>query len=84
MYQLHIPGRIHQGRGHAWRRLVPTVRRRWIVWGPGAFLVLFGAEELGGWVPFFASSTERRVSQSSWPLSTNLSGDPSQDYSPMA
>ena len=67
------------------RRPAITDRRRWIVWGLAAFLVLLGAG--GAWwmgSPLLpgqrADSTEApRLSIVVLPLS-NLSGDPSQDY----
>jgi adenylate cyclase len=85
MYQLHIPGASSKHVATLVRRPAITNRRRWIVWGLAAFLVLLGA---GGawWVgsPFLprqrADSTEApRLSIVVLPFS-NLSGDPSQDY----
>ena len=85
MYQLHIPGASSKAVATLGRRPALTDRRRWIVWGLAAFLVLLGA---GGtwWMgsPFFpsqrADSTEApRLSIVVLPFS-NLSGDPSQDY----
>jgi adenylate cyclase len=81
MYQLHIPGASSKAVATLVRRPVMTDRRRWIVSGLAAFLVLVGA---GGtwWIasPFFASSTGApRLSIVVLPFS-NLSGDPSQDY----
>jgi len=81
MYQLHIPGASSTAVATLVRRPVRTDRRRWIVWGLAAFLVLVGA---GGawWIasPFFASSTEApRLSIVVLPF-RNLSGDPSQEY----
>jgi adenylate cyclase len=85
MYQLHIPGASSKGVATLVRRPALTDRRRWIVWGLAAFLVLFGAG--GAWwmgSPFFrgqpADRTEApRLSIVVLPFS-NLSGDPSQDY----
>jgi adenylate cyclase len=83
MYQLHIPGA--SSKATALRRPALTDRKRWIVWGLAAFLVLIGAG--GAWwmgSPFFprrsSDSTEApRLSIVVLPFS-NLSGDPSQDY----
>ena len=85
MYQLHIPGASSKRVATLVRRPAITNRRRWIVWGLAAFLVLFGAG--GAWwlgLPFLprqpADSTEApRLSIVVLPFS-NLSGDPSQDY----
>jgi adenylate cyclase len=85
MYQLHIPGASSKAVATLVRRPALTDRRRWIVWGLAAFLVLFGAG--GAWwmgSPFFpshpADRTEApRLSIVVLPFS-NLSGDPSQDY----
>ena len=85
MYQLHIPGASSKRVATLVRRPAITDRRRWIVWGLAAFLVLLGAG--GAWwmgSPFFpsqrADSTEApRLSIVVLPFS-NLSGDPSQDY----
>ena len=56
MYQLHIPGASSKRVATLVRRPAITDRRRWIVWGLAAFLVLLGA---GGtwWMgsPFFPS-----------------------------
>ena len=76
MYQLHISGASSKAMTH---------RRRWIVWGLAALLVLLGAG--GAWwmgPPLFpsrpADSTEApRLSIVVLPFS-NLSGDSSQDY----
>ena len=82
MYQLHVPGASSEAVATIpIRRPASTDRRRWIVWGLAAFVVLLGA---GGawWIasPFLASSTEApRLSIVVLPFS-NLSGDPSQDY----
>ena len=84
IYQLHIPSASANVSTLA-RRPGLTDRRRWILWGLAAFLVLFVA---GGawWIgsPFFrslvADRTEApRLSIVVLPFS-NLSGDPSQDY----
>ena len=83
MYQLHIPGT--SSKTAPLTRPALTDRKRWIVWGLAAFLVLIGAG--GAWwmgSPFFPSrssdSTEApRLSIVVLPFS-NLSGDPSQDY----
>ena len=85
MYRLHIPGASSKRVATPVRRPAITDRRRWIVWGLAAFLVLLGAG--GAWwmgSPFFpgqrADSTEApRLSIVVLPFS-NLSGDPSQDY----
>jgi TolB-like protein len=85
MYQLHIPGASSKAVATLVRRPALTNRRRWIVWGLAAFLVLFGAG--GAWwmgSPFSprqrAASTEApRLSIVVLPFS-NLSGDPNQDY----
>ncbi len=85
MYQLHIPGASSKAAATLVRRPAVTDRRRWIVSGLAAFLVLFGAG--GAWwmgSPFFPSQpadrTEApRLSIVVLPFS-NLSGDPSQDY----
>ena len=84
MYQLHIPGA--SSRATPLRRpALLTDRKRWIVGGLAAFLVLIGGG--GAWwmgSPFFpgrsSDSTEApRLSIVVLPFS-NLSGDPSQDY----
>jgi len=85
MYRVHISGASSGAAATLARRPAITDRRRWIVWGPAAFLVLLGAG--GAWwmgSPFFpsprAGSTEApRLSIAVLPFS-NLSGDPSQDY----
>jgi adenylate cyclase len=85
MYQLRIPGASSKVMATLVRRPALADRRRWIVWGLAAFLVLLGAG--GAWwmgSPFFpsrpADSTEApRLSIVVLPFS-NLSGDPSQDY----
>ena len=85
MYQLHIPGASSKRVATLGRRPAITNRRRWMVWGLAAFLVLLGAG--GAWwigLPFLpsqrAGSTEApRLSIVVLPFS-NLSGDPSQDY----
>jgi len=84
-YQLHIPSESAKAVSTLARRPALTDRRRWILWGLAAFLVLAGA---GGvwWMgsPLFrslgADTTEApRLSIVVLPFS-NLSGDPSQDY----
>jgi adenylate cyclase len=85
MYQLHIPSESVKAVSTLARRPAPTDRRRWILWGLAAFLVLVGAA--GVWrmgSPLFrnlaADRTEPpRLSIVVLPFS-NLSGDPSQDY----
>ena len=85
MYQLHIPGASSNGGATPVRRPALADRRRWILWGLAAFLVLLGAA--GAWwigsrfLPGQqADSTEApRLSIVVLPFS-NLSGDPSQDY----
>jgi adenylate cyclase len=84
MYRVHISGASGAAATLASRPAI-TDRRRWIVWGLAALLVLLGAG--GAWwmgSPFFqsprAGSTEApRLSIVVLPFS-NLSGDPSQDY----
>jgi len=85
MYQLHVPGTSSTGVAQLVRRSPITGRRRWIVWGLAALLVLLGA---GGawWVgsPLFprqrADSNEApRLSIVVLPF-RNLSDDPSEDY----
>jgi len=85
MYHLHIPGASSKAVAKLVRRPAITNRRRWIVWGLAAFLILLGAG--GAWwmgSPFFpghrADSTEApRLSIVVLPF-RNLSGDPSQEY----
>ena len=85
MYQLHIPGVSSKAVATLVRRPARTDRRRWMVWGLAAFLVLLGVG--GAWwmgAPFLPSQradrTEvPRLSIVVLPFS-NLSGDPSQDY----
>jgi adenylate cyclase len=85
MYHLHIRGASSKAVVTFVRRPALTDRRRWIMWGLAAFLVLFGAG--GAWwmgSPFLpgqpADRTEApRLSIVVLPFS-NLSGDPSQDY----
>ncbi len=85
MYQLHIPGAATNAVATLARRPTLTDRRRWIVWGLAAFLVLLGAG--GAWwmaSPFLRSlaadrTTAPRLSIVVLPFG-NLSGDPSQDY----
>jgi TolB-like protein/class 3 adenylate cyclase len=85
IYQLHIPGASSNAVAKLVKRPAITNRRRWIVGGLAAFLVLLGAG--GAWwmrSPLFpgrpADSTEApRLSIVVLPFS-NLSGDPSQDY----
>ena len=85
MYQLHIPGASSKAGTRLVRRPALTDRRRWIVWGLVASLVLVGAA--GAWwmgSRFFPS--QRADSTGAPRLSIvvlpfgNLSGDPSQDY----
>ena len=84
-YQLHIPSESAKAVSTLAKRPALTDRRRWILRGLAAFLVLAGA---GGvwWMgsPLFrslgADTTEApRLSIVVLPFS-NLSGDPSQDY----
>ena len=79
MYQLHLPG--SKAVSTLARRPAPIGRRRWMVWGLAALLVLFGAA--GAWwmdLPFFPVQAEApRLSIVVLPFS-NLSGDPSQEY----
>jgi len=86
MYRLHIPGAASKASATLVRRPPMTDRRRWIVWGLAAFLVLLGAAGGAWWMGsrFFpsqrADSTEApRLSIVVLPF-RNLSGDPSQDY----
>ncbi len=81
-YRLHIPGASSTTAGPHGRRPFTTARRRWIVPGVAACLVLLAAG--GAWwmssrfVP--ADGTEApRLSIVVLPF-TNLSGDPSQEY----
>jgi TolB-like protein/class 3 adenylate cyclase len=85
IYQLHMPGASSKAMATLVRRPALTDRRRWMVWGLAAFLVLLG---VGGarWMgsPFLPSQradrTEApRLSIVVLPFS-NLSGDPSEDY----
>jgi adenylate cyclase len=85
MYQLHIPGASSKAVATLVRRLALTGRRRWIVWGLAAFLVLFGAG--GAWwmgSPFFPSQPADRTEAPRLSIVVlpfrNLSGDQSQDY----
>src|SRR6185312_10573856 len=79
MYQLHLPG--SKAVSTLARRPARIGRRRWMVWGLAAFLVLFGAA--AAWwmgLPFFPVQAEApRLSIVVLPFS-NLSGDPSQEY----
>jgi TolB-like protein/class 3 adenylate cyclase/Flp pilus assembly protein TadD len=85
MYRLHMPGASSSAVATLVGRPTRADRRRWMVGGLAAFLVLLGAA--GAWwqgSPFFpgqrADSTEApRLSIVVLPFS-NLSGDPSQDY----
>jgi TolB-like protein/class 3 adenylate cyclase len=85
MYQLHIPGASSKVVATLVKRAAPTDRKRWMVWGLAAFLVLLAAG--GAWwlgSPFFpgqrtGSPEAPRLSIVVLPFS-NLSGDPSQDY----
>ncbi len=85
MYQLHIPGAASKAVATLVRRPTLMGRRRWMVWGLAAFLVLLVAG--GAWwmgSPFFpgqrADSTEApRLSIVVLPFQ-NLSGNPGEDY----
>jgi adenylate cyclase len=85
VYRLDIPGASSKAMSTLVRPPAITDRRRGILWGVAAFLVLLGAA--GAWWTgsrLFprqgASSTEApRLSIVVLPF-TNLSGDPSQDY----
>jgi TolB-like protein/class 3 adenylate cyclase len=85
MYQLHMPGASSKAVATLVRRPALTDRKRWMVWGLAAFLVLLGVG--GAWwmrSPFFprqrVDSTEApRLSIVVLPFQ-NLSGDPSEDY----
>src|SRR5207245_10310517 len=85
MDHLHLPGASSPAGTRLVRRPALTARRRWIVWGLVASLVLVGAA--GAWwmgSRFFPS--QRADSTGAPRLSIvvlpfgNLSGDPSQDY----
>jgi TolB-like protein/class 3 adenylate cyclase/Flp pilus assembly protein TadD len=84
-YRLHVPGASSTAGAIPGRRTVTTARRRWIVRGVAACLVLVAAG--GAWwmsARFFrgqrVDGTEApRLSIVVLPF-TNLSGDPSQDY----
>jgi TolB-like protein/class 3 adenylate cyclase len=75
MYQLHIPGASSKAR--PLRRPALTDRKRWIVWGLAAVLVLIGAG--AAWWLRSDSTEAPRLSIVVLPFS-NLSGDSSQDY----
>ena len=83
MYLLHIPGASSKATPLSGPALMD--RKRWIVWGLAAFVVLIGAG--GGWwmgslfLPSRSSDSIEapRLSIVVLPFS-NLSGDPSQDY----
>jgi adenylate cyclase len=75
MYQLHIPGASSKAR--PLRRPALTDRKRWIVWGLAAVLVLIGAG--AAWWLRSDSTEAPRLSIVVLPF-TNLSGDSSQDY----
>ncbi len=71
MYRLHIPGASSTPVAPLVRRAAITDRRRWIVWGLAAFLVLLGAggAVVGGlalsWKSAPQTAQRRRVSRSS-------------------
>lgn len=84
IYRVHLPGASSQAVATLVRRPATTDRRRWIVWGVAAFLVLLGAGGawwMGSWLfGQQADSIEApRLSIVVLPFA-NLSGDPSQDY----
>jgi len=76
IYQLHIPGASSKATPLG-RPALLTDRKRWIVGGLAAFLVLIGAG--GAWWMRSDSTEAPRLSIVVLPFS-NLSGDPSQDY----
>jgi adenylate cyclase len=86
IYQLHIPGAPSKAVVAALgRRPAATDRRRWIVWGVAAFLVLLGAA--GAWWMGSRFLPSQRADGKGAPRLSivvlpfgNLSGDPSQDY----
>jgi adenylate cyclase len=85
MYRLHIPGASSMAAAALAKRSATTDRRRWIVWGLAALLVLFGTA--GAWWMGSRFSPSRRADSTEAPRLSivvlpfrNLSGDPSQDY----
>jgi adenylate cyclase len=85
MYQLHIPGASSEAVAVLAKRSATTDRRRWIVWGLAALLVLLGTGA-AWWMGSRFSPSQRADSTEAPRLSIvvlpfrNLSGDPSQDY----
>jgi TolB-like protein/class 3 adenylate cyclase len=85
MYQLRIPGASSEAVAALAKRSATTDRRRWIVWGLAALLVLFGTAA-AWWMGSRFSPSQRADSTEAPRLSIvvlpfrNLSGDPSQDY----
>jgi TolB-like protein/class 3 adenylate cyclase len=85
IYRVHMPGASSWAVATHVGRSAITNRRRWIVWGLAAFLVLLGGG--GVWWMGALFFPDRRADRTEAPrLSivvlpfSNLSGDPSQDY----
>ena len=85
MYRLHIPGASSEAVTSLQRHPATTDRRRWIVWGLAAFLVLVGAA--GAWWMGSRLFQSRGADGPEAPRLSivvlpfrNLSGDPSEDY----
>jgi adenylate cyclase len=85
MYRLHIPGAFSKAVAALAKRCGTTDRRRWIVWGLAALLILFGTAA-AWWMGSRFSPSQRADSTEAPRLSivvlpfSNLSGEPSQDY----
>jgi adenylate cyclase len=85
MYRLLAPGTSPRESATPVRRPAVASRRRWIVWGLAAFLVVLGAA--GAWWIGSRFSPSQPVGSTAAPRLSivvlpfrNLSGDPSQDY----